>query len=471
MNEHRESPFGQSEGKKPNGFFRSISKKAWLTIGAAFIAIPVVSGAYQFNDAGYCQHIRTIFGTESVKCSTGWFFSGWGNSTSWPHEITIANTADDSNGAGSSQMPPYSIRLSDNWRGEITQVTRFQIPQDSEQFLKMARDFRSPERVINATLRPAVLASLDSVANLYSMEQYYSGGERDAFKTEFSDMITKGRAQVRQVEISGDPMEVGRASANDLEAAADTSDVGNTERSYLRMEKVTDEAGVPIRIKHDYMKYGITATSAILQNLDPDDMFESQQNARKEAASRRIVAREQRLEQEEQRLLAIQEGETNIARRQAEAKTIQIQRTTEAETEKKLVLIAAQRIKDEAEFTRDTASVKLETARLEGEATEVSASAEAFAKRALIEADGALQAKLDAWVKAQTAWAGAAGQMNVPTTVIASGGGQGQGEGAAMNGNALNTVEGFMQLMMMKSAKDLAVDTAIRTTDTVTTTR
>ena len=49
------------------------------------------------------------------------------------------------------------------------------------------------------------------------------------------------------------------------------------------------------------------------------------------SASRGIVAREQRLEQEEQRLLAIQAGETQIAKRQAEAKVVQIQQTTDAE--------------------------------------------------------------------------------------------------------------------------------------------
>lgn len=436
------------------GLWRRIPKWIKITALVGAVGIPVISGGMKYNDAGYCQHIRTIFGTESVRCSTGWFFAGWGNSNAWPHEITIANT-NDARGSGSSISQPYSVRLSDNWRGRITQVTRFQIPQDQAQFLKMARDFRSPERLISSSLRPAVEASLDSVANLYSMEQYYSGGERDSFKTEFSDTIAKGRAKVRQVEVTRQALEVNRAAPNDFTPAQDSSDVGSTEARQLRMEKVTDESGNVIRIPHDFQKYGVTVSSAILQNLDPDDSFEQQQNDRKQAASRRIIAREQRLEQEEQRLLAIQQGETNIAKRQAEAKVEQIQQTTEAETRKKLALIKADQMREEAGIIKETAAVKLETARLDAEAKQVSADAEAYAKRALIEADGALQAKLDAWVAAQKLWSEAAGKINVPQTVI--------GGGSGVSGSALNTVDSFMQMMMIKSAKNLAVDTSIDT--------
>jgi regulator of protease activity HflC (stomatin/prohibitin superfamily) len=435
-----------------------IVKKITVPVLFGLSAMFGVGGAVSYNDAGFCQHVRTIFGTESSVCETGWYFAGWGTSTSWPHFITVAHTVDATGESVTSAfqgsiMPPYRVRLADNWTGDVTQTTRFGIPQDNEQFLTMARTFRSPERLINTTLKPAVTASLDSVANMFTMEEYYSGGKRDQFKSEFKDAIERGRAAVRQVSLNQAGGVIrSRAAPSDSDVAQDTSEVGDTEVRRIMIEKVMDEKGNDIRTPHDFSEIGVVVASAILENLDPDDKYEDQINDRKAAASRRVVAREQRLEQEEQRLLAIQQGETDIAKRQAAAKTEQIQATTDAETKKMLALIEAERMKEEAEIAKQTAGVNLERARIDAEAVQVTADAEAYAKQAILEADGALQQKLAAWVEAQKVWADAASKINVPATVIAG------GDGSGNAGSALGTVDAFMQMLMVKTAKDLQVD-------------
>ena len=430
---------------------RNIGTTIVGVLGIVFAA----GGAVKYNDAGYCQHIRTIFGNESSTCNTGWYFAGWGTSTTWPHYITVANTFDTA-AQGSAIMPPYKVRLADNWTGDVSQTTRFGIPQDNEQFIKMARDFRSPERLITTTLKPAVTASMDSVANMFTMEEYYAGGKRDTFKSEFTMAVEQGRARVRQVKLNQSGGVVpSRAAASDSDVAANTAVVGDTDVRSVVIEKLKDAAGNDIRIPHAFMDYGVNVASAILENVDPDDEYERQIGERKSAASRRVVAREQRLEQEEQRLLAIQEGQTNIAKRQAAAQVEQIQQTTEAETQKKLTLIDAERMREEARIAQETAAINLERARIDAESVTVAADAEAYAKEAILTADGALQQKLDAWVKAQGYWADAASKINVPSTVFNNGGAEG------VAGNALGTVGQFMQMMMMKTAKDLQVDPTI----------
>jgi hypothetical protein len=431
--------------------FRSVVGGVLVIVGS----IIGVMGGVSYNDAGYCQHVRTIFGNESSTCNTGWYFQGWGTSTEWPHYITVANTIDVT-AEGSAIAGPYKVRLADNWTGDVTQTTRFGIPQDEPQFIKMARDFRSPERLITTTLKPAVTASMDSVANMFTMEEYYAGGKRDTFKSEFAMTVEQGRAQVRQVRLNqAGGIVPSRAAASSSDVTANTAEVGDTDVRSVLIEKLTDAAGNDMRIPHAFMEYGIAVSSAILENVDPDDEYERQIGERKSAASRRVVAREQRLEQEEQRLLAIQAGDTNIAKRQAAAQVEQIQATTDAETQKKLALIAAERIREEARIAQETAGINLQRARIDAESVTVAADAEAYAKQAILEADGALAQKLEAWVSAQRVWADAASKINVPSTVIAGG-----GEGGT--GSALDTVGTFMQMMMVKTAQDLAVDPTIR---------
>lgn len=412
-------------------------------------------GAISFNDAGYCQHTRTIFGTESAVCTTGWYFSGWGNSTAWPYFITVAHTTDLS-ADGSSVNEPYNVRMSDNWTGDVTETTRFGIPQDPEQFLKMARDFRSPERLISTTLKPSVTTAIDTVANMFTMEQYYSGQMRDQFKTEFKDTLIKGQPKVQLVQKEVTNPDAAQAAASDSANAQDTSSVGDTTVIITVAEKVLDGNGKEIRTVPEYLQYGIQVSSAILEKIDADPAFEEQQKKRKDAVSRRVIAKEQRLEQEEQRLLEIANGDTEIAKRQAEAKTEQIQLTTEAETQKKLAVTRAEQQREEARVAKETAELNLERAKVDAQAVTVAADAEAYAKKAILEADGALQQKLDAWVETQRVWADAASKINVPSTVIAGG-------GNGTSGNALGTVDQFMQLMMLNSAKQLSVDPNIGT--------
>jgi len=412
-----------------------------------------ISGAVRYNDAGYCTFYQNILGQENATCDTGWYVEGWGSSVPWPHYITVSHTTEVSDGAGSSINPVYRVRMADNWTGDITQNTRFAIPQDKEMFMEMHKAFRSPERLISTTLKPAITSSLDSVANLFSMEEYYAGGMRDQFKTEFQDAVTKGRPRVKQVVNHVNNMgPVGGQSSSDELGVQDTSEVGETDTRRVFMEKVLDKAGNPIVEPHAFADFGIVPSTPILENLDPDDAFEIQIKARKDAASRRIVAQEERREQEEQRLLAIQTGETNIAKKQADAKVMQIEQTTNAETTKQLALIDASQRLEEAEISKQTSAINLEKAKIDAEARTVAADAEAYEKKALLEADNALAQKLEAEVAIQRVWAEAYAKRQVPSVDMRSGAGT-NGESAGGS-----EVAQFMQLMTLEAAKKLNYD-------------
>lgn len=418
------------------------AKKLLSVLTGGLAAFFFIIGSVSYNDSGKVVHVQTIFGSENYKSDVGWYFSGWGTSTEYPHQINITHGSDD--------VPAYAVRMADNWTGGVYETTRFIIPLDEERFMKLHHDFRSPERLISSLLKPAVTSSLDSTANLFSMEEYYAGGKRDEFKNEYKNAVEKGRAKVKQTVIDGlTTATVQKASAT--EDVEDTSTNSNSRTQRIVMEKVVDESGNVIREEHDYMSYGITVGSAIVETLDPDDKFEQQIQARKDAASRRIVAQEQRREQEEQKLLAIQTGETDIAKRQAQSKVIQIQKTTDAETEKQLAIIEANKLREQAQIAKDTAVVNLEKAKLEAQTTKTLADAEAYAKKAIIEADGALEKKLEAYVQAQSLWADAAKSIKVPTNVF----------GGTGSTNSINSAESLMQMLSIKTAKDLAIDMKI----------
>ena len=96
------------------------------------------------------------------------------------------------------------------------------------------------------------------------------------------DALEKGRAQVKQITVNDGSRKptVSKAAASDMIVAQDTSEVGDLNSRRMIMQKVVVN-GLEVREPHDYMEYGIRVASAILENLDPDDKFELQIQARK----------------------------------------------------------------------------------------------------------------------------------------------------------------------------------------------
>jgi membrane protein involved in colicin uptake len=177
---------------------------------------------------------------------------------------------------------------------------------------------------------------------------------------------------------------------------------------------------------------------------------------KQKASADRAIAREQRVQEEEQRLLAIAKGDREVAERQAAAKVEQIAKTTEAETLKQLALTEAAQKKESAEIDKQTAQINLDKARIDAKAVKVLADAEAYKKEAVLKADNALAQKLDAEVEIQRLWADAYAKRAVPTNVFGASGGDtpvgGDGE-----------VQNFMRLLTLDAANRLSYERDVAT--------
>ena len=163
------------------------------------------------------------------------------------------------------------------------------------------------------------------------------------------------------------------------------------------------------------------------------------------------------MQEEEQRLLAISKGEREVAERQAQAKVIQIERTTQAQTEKQLAVTEAEKRREQARIEKERAQILLETARIDADARRVAADAEAYAKQQILSADNALAQKLEAEIRIQELWAAAYAKRQVPQYVFGAGGGGGAGPaGPPMGSDSESRL--LQQLLTMEYAKRLDYD-------------
>ena len=126
------------------------------------------------------------------------------------------------------------------------------------------------------------------------------------------------------------------------------------------------------------------------------------------------------------------------------------------------VLVQAQERLDVAEFDKSRAMVeahqRLEVAELDRQAAAekkqeeiLLGQGEAERKRLVLQADGALQEKLQAYVQAQQVWASAYAQRQVPTLVM-GGGGTGDTDLASTD---------FAQMMQLMVAQQMGLDLSV----------
>ena len=415
-----------------------------------------------YAEPGYIYHVRTVLGNEEVVTEVGYKFYPFGRYNSWKRAMTVqaltgsrgdAIRAEKDSDNTSASLPPMSIMFLDQVDALAEATVRFSIPSDSESFLKLAHEYRSPENLLRTSLMPSFKETLKANASLMTAEEYYAGGQT-GFNSTFEEQMTNGIFLVKREEIQVRSRKT-RASAN-AALGTDQEEYGDNMKTVFVVNKVLDSDGLPKRKKQRFIEFGITVVSALVTDMNPNRKFVERMQLKQQASADRAIAREQRVQEEEQRLLAIARGEREVAERQAKAKVEQIQKTTEAQTEKQLAITKAEKFRAEAAISKDTAQINFEKAKIEAQTVRTLAEAEAYKKKVILQADNALSQKLDAEIKIQQLWAKAFAERKVPTTVF---GGGGSGAPVGSDGE----VKAFMQMLTLDAAKRLNYDRDMKT--------
>lgn len=410
----------------------------------------VLFSSFGYNEAGYQTHVRTIWGTESVEDNVGWYFKGpFGRDQSWKQAQTVQFTkgGDRNEVDDAVNIEDFQITYLGNVTGTAEASTRFRLPQ-GEQFLQIAREYRTPNNFYATAVIPAVKETLQTTASMMSADDYFAGG-RSEFSTTFEDQLRSGQFHVRRTETQT----VAARTQNDDETAVVGREGGEVKRSQFQITKLTDKEGNFLRKVQPFRSMGVDVVEARITDVVPNDQFRQRMQRVQDSQAQLALARQDRLREEEQKLLVITRGEREVEEKRQMTLKDQVERTTQAETDKQLALITAAKVKEEAMIQKETAATQLETARLEAQRTKTLADAEAHAKKVVIDANGALEQKLDALVKINAVWAQAAKEAPVPTTVI------GGGDGST---SRQTEVSSLMQMLMVNQAKALSIDTAIK---------
>ena len=281
-----------------------------------FALIFIFSKSFFYAEPGYIYHVRTVTGNEDVVTEVGYKFYPFGRYNSWKRAMTVqAARGGSDNGISAEKdadntsvsLPPLSIMFLDQVDAHAEATVRFSIPSDEESFLKLAHEYRSPENLLRTALMPAFKETLQANASLMAAEEYYAGG-RTEFNSEFENQMNTGIFLVKREEVLVRSARQTSGSAN-ASLGRDQEQYGEDEKTIFVVKKVLDENGQPLRKTQRFVDFGITVVSALVTDMRPNQKFIERMQLKQKASADRAIAREQRVQEEEQRLLAIARGE------------------------------------------------------------------------------------------------------------------------------------------------------------------
>ncbi|MBC9251443.1 membrane protease subunit, stomatin/prohibitin [Pseudomonas alcaligenes] len=445
-----------------NGSASKLSLIKYVAVPALVAAVGFAgfNGIFFYNEAGYATHVRTIFGEEKIVDDVGYATKWFGRATPWKKALSVQSVltealeideSSDNDSLGAT-IEAFPIVFLGNVDAQVESSARFRLP-GGEQFLKIAQEYRNPENFIKTALVPAIKETLQATASLMSADDFYAGA-RSEFAAEFENQLNDGLYLIKRKEVRG-PRGHQPSQTAILQAGTEQGSFGDNNASQFVTEKVIDDKGIPVRKQQQFRKYGVEVVEARITNVDPNPQYKQRMVKVQQALAELAVARQNRLKEEEEKLLVTARGEKEVEARRQETLRDQIERTTQAETEKQLAIINAQREKGRAEIEKQTAELLRDKASITAQATKITADAEAYARKAVIEADGALQPKLDALVAINKVWAEAAAQAPVPGVMMASSGQNGAS-------SRQDEIGQLMGVLATKAARDLSLDLKVK---------
>ena len=399
-------------------------KKVFLLGGAVLALILLISfNPFSYNPAGSRTCVTQASGTQFVQFQTGVFWAGFfAKETEWSNQISVSYVDSLPNydlTDNTIEIAKVGIRFNDATTANVSGIVQYVLPSTEAEMLEIHNTHKSPEALVKRRLAPYTKECLQSSAQLMSSEMHYSGG-RAQMVQDYLDQLKNGAFLLKVQE-------------NNI---YDSIEKVN-KKTYVVVTQLNKDASIKRKFS-SIKEYEITVGDAQITDVDYETKVDQMLAKKIEASTNASVSKQQLMTAQQQALTAEAQGKANLVKIEYQQKEAQTKQIVAAQTQVEL-----------AKQDLEKQGIALQGARKEAEKIKVLADADAYEKQRAIQANGALEQKLDAYVQVQKAWAEAAKSSNwVPTYMM-----------GGSNTSGASNVNTMVELFNAKFAKDLSLDT------------
>jgi len=316
-------------------------------------------------------------------------------------------------GKDTTENRTIPVKWNDGGKAAIEGSIRYDLPLSDAEMKRIHSTFGSQEAIERDLIKTNIEKAVNMTGPLMTSKESFAEKKKD-FIFYKEDQASKGVYRTRQI------------TTNEIDTFS------KQEKTITKVEIINDSKGMPLRQEiSPIVSCGIRLYNISIKDMhysrDVEDQIRVQQQATMQVQT--AIANAKKAEQDA--LTTAKQGEADATKAKWDQEVVKAKLVTEAEQRKRV-----------AELDVQTAQLKKQKDILEGEG-------EAAKKRLAMQANGGLEQKLEAWIKVQGYWSTAFERFQGNMVPLYQSGGGNTG-----NTNALN----FMELMMMKSAKDLNLD-------------
>jgi len=401
-----------------------------LIIIAVVLFLVLITGLiinpFSINDAGNRTVVERTNGELIIQFNPGVFYAGFfAKETEWPNQISvlyndsIADYILDDNGI---EIGVINVRFSDATTANLKGIAQYILPSNDDDMILLHSTHRNPSSLVSKRLAPYTKECLQSSAQLMTSEKHYGGG-RAQMAQDFLSQLKDGVYLLRvEDKIVYDSLE------------KENKRIYETE---IQIDKTTK---MPKRKISSIKEYGITVADGAITDVDYETKVDKKLEKIIDAVTQLAISKQDLMTAQQKTLTAKAQGEqalVEVEYSQKKEQTIQV--------------VAAQTLVEVEKQNLLKQKVAFESALLEAKKIKEMANAEAYAKKAVMTADGALETKIKAYVAVQDSWAKAFGAYtgNITPTYMM---------GGSYGPNSHNGAQNFMDLMSIKAMKDLNLE-------------
>lgn len=386
-----------------------------------------IGSLFENVDAGNIVCIQTpVSGELHWYTTPGVKYQGFGKVTIYKKRDQYWFSAKNDQGAAIDQS--LRVRFNDGGHATISGGFSWSLPLDEEHLTALHTKYGSQEAIEQQLIRTVIEKSVYMTGPHMSSTESYAGRRSELLHL-IEDQAQNGIILTHVKQYSEkDPLT-------------------SMEKTITTVEVENDSAGKPIRVTTSPLQeFAITTSNLAINEIKYEETVEEQIKTQQQSTMAVQIAIADAKRAEQQVLTTKKEGEANAAKAEWEQKTIAAKAEQEALMLKNVAQTKAEQELAVAELATKAAEQKklAEIALGEGESQR---------RKLVMEADGALEKKLEAIVQINAAYATAIGQHQgplVPSIVMG-----GQAEQQQVGSTTL------IELLTAKAAKDLSLDLAV----------
>lgn len=389
----------------------SLLQRLGLLSVAGILVFVLINSMIAFIDAGEVAVIQYPNGSLSYRFESGPLITWFGRVTRYKRESQYwFSSAPDQ---GEDKDESIRIRFNDGGNATISGSVRWTIPMSDSGLRRVHIAFGNERAIQQQLIRTVIEKSVYMTGPLMSSKESYSE-RRNELITFIEEQAVAGVFRTKTREIRGTDLLSGK------------------EKTITQVEIAKDEKGTLLRAEGSpIQQFAIRIYNLSINQIKYDKAIEEQIDMQQKLTMDVQTANAEAKKAEQNAIKVEKEGQSSAAQARWEQEVIKARAVTEAQQKREVAKLDM----ESAEYTRR----KLV---LEGEG-------EASKRRLLMQANGALDQKLAAWVEVNKAYADAIKSYQgnwVPSVQMGT-----------ANGKA-NGASELVDLLMAKTARDLAID-------------